>query len=147
MKTYFTFLIALFLVLESQARLNDAATLVVVATPTKVGEISELAALPNIATVHNNGTKEDVMGKGVETSFEVLTVLKGERSTKTLVLHHFRLAKPEATINGPGLVSFEPKDKKRFLMFLQKEADGRYVAVSGQTDPQDAIMEIVERYP
>ena len=64
----------------------------------------------------------------------------------TMVLHHFTLVKPSAA-RGPDLVSFEPKDKKRFLMFLQKEADGRYVAVSGQTDPQDAIMEIVERYP
>jgi hypothetical protein len=155
MKTYITLLMSLCLVLESHARLkqfwsydslNDKATLVVVATPTKVAETSELATLPNIETVYNDGRKETVMGKGVETSFDVLTVLKGERTTKTLVLHHFTLVKPAAD-SGPDLVSFEPKDKKRFLMFLQKEADGRYVAVSGQTDPQDAIREIVERYP
>ena len=103
MKTYLTFLMSLCLVLESHARLtmgldyneqNNKATLVVIATPTKIAETSELTALPNIETVHNDGTKEKVMGKGVETSFEVLTVLKGEPSTKTLVLHHFTPAKP-----------------------------------------------------
>lgn len=157
MKSFFTLLMLLCLGLESQARLkqfwsydslNDKATLVVIATPIKTAETSERAALPNIATVHSDGTKENLMGKGVETSFQILTVLKGERSTNTLVLHHFTLlAKPGIIMNGPDLVSFDPKDKKRFLMFLLKEADGRYIAVSGQTDPQDAIKEIVERYP
>jgi hypothetical protein len=156
MKICLTFLMSLCLVFESHARLkqswsydtlNDKATLVVIATPTKVTATSELSALPNIVSVQNAGTNENVMGEGVETSFEVLTVLKGERSTKTLVLHHFMLAKPGVSFNGPGLASFEPKDNKRFLMFLQREADGRYVAVSGQTDPQDAIKEIMERFP
>jgi len=156
MKTFFTLLLLLSLGFESHARLkqfwsydslNDQATLVVIATPIKTAETSERAALPNIVTVHSDGTKENLMGKGVETSFQVLTVLKGERSTKTLVLHHFTLAKSGVMMNGPDLVSFDPKDKKRFLMFLLKEADGRYIAVSGQTDPQDAIMEMVERYP
>ena len=55
------------------------------------------------------------------------------------MLHHFALADPKPVISGPQLVSFEPKDQKRYLMFLQSEADGRYVAVSGQTDPVDAI--------
>lgn len=144
------------LVLELHARLkqswnydslNEKATLVVIATPTKTAVTSELAPLPNIVTVHGDGTKEDVMGKGVETTFEVLTVLKGEHGTKTFVLHHFALDRPGAAANGPGLVSFAPKDQKRFLMFLQKEADGRYAAVSGQTDPDDAIKELVENYP
>jgi hypothetical protein len=155
MKIYLTLLMSLCLVLQSHARLtqaldydiqNDKATLVVIATPTKVAETSELAALPNIETVYNDGRKEAVMGKGVETSFDVLTVLKGDRTTKTLVLHHFTLVKSPAD-SGPDLVSFEPKDKKRFLMFLQKEADGRYVAVCGQTDPAYSIREIVGSYP
>ncbi len=155
MKIHLTWLLSLCLALESHARLmqaldydrqNDQATLVVIATPTEVTETSEVAALPNIQTVYNDGRKEDVKGKGVETSFQILTVLKGERSTKTLVLHHFKLVEPAAD-NGPGLVSFEPKDKKRFLMFLRKEADGQYVAVCGQTDPINSIKEIVGSYP
>src|ERR1039458_4524427 len=103
MKTYLVLLTSLCLVFVSRARLTeglpydaqaDKATLVVIATPTTVTETSELVTLPNIVTVHNDGTKQDVMGKGVETSFDVLTVMKGERSTKSLILHHFKLAKP-----------------------------------------------------
>ena len=150
MKTYLTLLMSLFFVFESQARLmqawsydmlNDKATLIVVAIPTKVVETSELAALPNIETVYTNGTHEAVMGKGVETSFKVLTVLKGERDIKQLVLHHFALASTPAS-RGSELVSFKPEDKKQVLMFLQIEADGRYVAVSGQTDPLLSIVDI-----
>src|SRR5436190_17399761 len=98
----------------SYAELNEHATLIVIATPTKVTATSERTALPNIQTVHTDGTKEDVIGAGVETTFEVLAVLKGERGTNALVLHHFTLADPKPTFNGPQLVSFEPKDKKRY---------------------------------
>jgi hypothetical protein len=45
------------------------------------------------------------------------------------------------------LVSFNQEDKKRYLMFLQKEADGRYIAVCGQTDPAYSIKELVDNYP
>jgi hypothetical protein len=156
MKTCLTLLLALCFAFVAHARLTlglpydaqmDKATLVVIATPTAVAETSELVALPNIVTVHLDGTKEDVMGKGVETSFEVLTVLKGERGTKTFVLHHFKLAKPEVGMNDPMLVSFKPGEKKRYLMFLQKEADGRYAAVCGQTDPGYSIKELVDNFP
>jgi len=44
------------------------------------------------------------------------------------------------------LVSFKPGGKKQFLMFLQKEADGRYVAVTGQTDPQLSIIGIEQNF-
>ena len=124
--------------------LNDKATLVVIATPTNVVETTELAAFPGIATVQTNGTQEAVMGKGVETSFKVLTVLKGDGDTKQLVLHHFALASAPARLGGPFVVSFKPEGKKQFLMFLQKEADGRYVAVSGQTDPEISVIGIDE---
>src|ERR1041384_7841212 len=78
MKKYLTVLMALFLALGLQARihqawsyaaLNGKATLIVIATPTKVTATPERTALPNIRTVHNDGTKEDVIGAGVETTF------------------------------------------------------------------------------
>jgi hypothetical protein len=155
MKTYITLLMALCLVLESHARFTeelpyaeqtDKATLVVIATPTSVSETSELTALPDIVRTEH-GTNAVVMGRGVETTFDVLTVMKGERTTKTLVLHHFKLAKPQGGLNAPMVVSFKPEDKKRYLMFLQKEADGRYVAVCGQTDPASSIKELVDNCP
>ncbi len=154
MKISLTLFTSLLLAFEAHARLiqggtydtlNDKATLIVIAVPTKVVETSELAALPNITTVYADGKREPVMGKGVETSFKVLTVLKGDRGIKQLILHHFALAAAQAD-RGPLLVSFKPEDKKQFLMFLQKEADGRYVAVSGQTDPQVSIVGIEQNF-
>src|SRR5207245_1659205 len=132
MKTKLTLLILLSLGLECPARistawnydqLNEKATLIVIATPTKVSATDEQAALPNIQTVRPDGKKENVLAKGVETTFEILAVLKGERDTKLLKLHHYALSGPkEASFGGgPGLVSFEPKSKKRYLMFLISE--------------------------
>jgi len=37
--------------------------------------------------------------------------------------------------NGPSLASFDAKEHTRYLLFLHREADGRYSPVSGQTDP------------
>ena len=146
MKPYLAFLIALCFGLKSQARimtgwnydgLNDKATLVVIATPTKVATTTERAALPDIRA----GTNE-IFGTGIETRFEILTVLKGDHSVRAIVLHHYKLAPTPENLNdgrihidmggGPGLVSFEPKDRKIYLIFLRQEADGRYAAVSGR---------------
>ena len=156
MKICLTLLLSLCFVFAANARLTrglpyaaqtDQATLVVIATPTAVNETSELVPLPDIVTVHKDGTKTDIMARGVETQFEILTVLKGEHTTKTIVLHHFKEAKPQVGMNDPMLVAFKPEYKKRYLMFLQKEADGRYVAVCGQTDPAYSIKELVDNFP
>ncbi|HSY17206.1 MAG TPA: hypothetical protein VK815_02690 [Candidatus Acidoferrales bacterium] len=152
MKYYLALFVALCFGLESQARLmqtwnynmlNDKATLVVIAKATQVSPTSERAALPNIIA----GTNE-VIAAGVETSFKVLTVLKGDRNLQTFVLHHYTpIPSKELSLNGPNLVSFEPKDGKTFLLFLQQEADGRYVAVSGQTDPFWSVSEFAGPLP
>lgn len=158
MKAKLTLLILLCVGLQSPARisphwsydmLNEKAALIVIATPTKASATDEQTSLPGMQSVWPDGKKESVMVKGVETAFEVLTVLKGQRDTKTLTLHHYAPSDPKkAAVRGrPRLVSFEPKDKKRYLMFLIKEADGRYGAVSGQIDPEDSIKELVGGYP
>jgi hypothetical protein len=80
------------------------------------------------------------MGAGVETEFTILTVLKGDATLQKFVLHHYREAEPEqVSLNGPGLPSFEPKRQKAVLLFLKRAADGRYTAVSGQTDPDISV--------
>lgn len=120
-------------------KLNDEATFVVIAMPTGVTVTSERAALPGIFVVRNY---DNIIGIGVETEFDVLAVLKGDRNIKTFVFHHYRLADADQealwhnnlVISGPLLVSFEPKDEKTYLLFLRLEEGGRYVAVSGQTD-------------
>ena len=63
-------------------------------------------------------------------------VMKGDKSAKKMTLHHYRLTDPKQLMfNGPTLASFDPKQVAQFLLFLHREADGRYSPVSGQTDP------------
>ena len=55
-------------------------------------------------------------------------------------------------MGGPVLVTFEPPTRgkdgtlvsaKRFLLFLVREADGRFAPVSGQKDPGEiSVQEI-----
>jgi hypothetical protein len=106
----------------------DQADLVVIAKPAGTHDTSEQAVLPNIAP--------DAHVIGLSTDFDVSVVMKGDKSTKKFVLHHYRLANPkELMMNGPSLASFDPKVYSRFLLFLQREPDGRYSPVSGPTDP------------
>jgi hypothetical protein len=66
---------------------------------------------------------------------------------KSFVLLHLREAEPMTmSANGPSLVSFNPADKKRYLMFLKREADGRFSSLCGQTDPAGAIKDL-GKYP
>ena len=125
-------------------KLNDEAMFVVIATPTKVAATSERAVLPGIYAATNY---DNIIGMGVETTFDVLAVLKGDRNVKTFVLRHYRLADADAKalLNNvaiyPRLASFEPKDEKTYLLFLRHEADGRYAAVSGQTDSYMSVQQ------
>lgn len=84
---------------------------------------------------------------GVNTEFKTLLVLKGSKRQR-FVLHHYRESrKPDPNkiiLGGPGLLDFEgPKDSpgsvfssKRYVLFLVREADGRFAPVSGQQDPR-----------
>jgi hypothetical protein len=84
---------------------------------------------------------------GVNTEFKTLLVLKGSKRQR-FVLHHYRESrKPHPNkiiLGGPDLLDFEgPKDSsgsvfssKRYLLFLVREADGRFAPVSGQRDPR-----------
>ena len=112
----------------SYQELTDQADLVVIAKPVSTTNTTEHSVLPN--------TAPGVRVIGVNTDFKVLVALKGDQSLKTLVLHHCRLPNPkEHIIDGPNLVFFDLKQANRFLLFLHRDADGRYSPVSGQTDP------------
>jgi hypothetical protein len=118
-------------------RLTAEADLIVVATPISVRDTQEKITLPRLSP--------PTRVVGVETTFKVLAVLKGDKDAQRCVLHHFRKAKPEQhpKPNGLGLLAFEPKDKKTLLLFLKREPDGRYAAVTGQADPVFSIKELV----
>ena len=116
-------------------KLTKEADLIVIATPISTRDTAERTTLPDIVSVDANNVRTSIPAIGVETTFTSLAVLKGDTNNTTVVFHHMREAEPHPSLNGPGLVAFDPKEKKRFLLFLKRESDGRYAPLTGQTDP------------
>ncbi len=116
--------------------LSKKCDVIIIAEPVGINELPETYILPNI--------KPEIKVIGVETTFKVITALKGDMKTSEFVLHHYRLPVPSEAkkmISGPGLVTF-PFNGERFLMFLNKENDGRFCPASGQIDPNCSIRPI-----
>jgi hypothetical protein len=129
---------ARFMTVLSYKELFEKSDLVVIATPkSKTTDTKEQAYLPNIMRQDGNGNKSRVDSIGVETVFAVAAVLKGEKTTKHLTLHHYReVQTDEGEMNGPDLVFFDPSyTLHSYLMFLVHESDGRFAPTGGQTDP------------
>lgn len=127
-------------VVLSYQELIDRSDLVVIATPmAKTADTEERAFLPNIVRQDNNGKQIEVESIGVETAFKIAAVLKGDAAVKQFILHHYREANPpDIQLNGPSLVFFDPSDlstRHSYLLFLVREADGRFAPTGGQTDP------------
>lgn len=120
----------------SYQELLDKSDLVVIAAPTVSADTKEQIDLPGYTAMR---------AIGVETQFKVSAVLKGDKALKNLVLHHYRAPKPDVSyLNGPNLVSFDTSKKRSFLIFLVREADGRYAPTSGQTDPAHFAVHAIE---
>ena len=123
-------------------KLLDKSDVVVLATAATTNDTKEHLDLPGFAG-------QAVIG--VETKFTVSAVLKGNKALKDIVLHHYRT--PDGTNipkvpNGPSFVSFAPAGSptlisRAYILFLVREADGRYAPVVGQTDPGLGIKELV----
>ncbi len=126
----------------SYVQLRDESELIVIAIPVESITIDEKIELPDVKQVNKEGKESAVIVGGVETRFQILSVLKGDPKLKTFLLHHYREIDPPVANNRLYLVSFDPKQKKKYLMYLKKESNDRYLAVSGQTDPEIAIKEI-----
>ncbi len=159
MKTTLTILLVVLLGTASYARFVDSwpydrltkeADLIVIATPTAVRDTTERTTFPDLVRVDTNNIRSPVSAIGVETTFETLSVLKGNTNTTTFVFHHLRLAGLKSpighsqvyAINGPVNVAFDPNEKTRYLLFLKRESDGRYASVTGQTDPIFGIKDL-----
>ena len=80
----------------SYQELLDKSDLVVIATPTATNDTKEHIDLAGF--LHQPVT-------GIESSFAVSAVLKGDKALKEFVLHHYR-ADGVVVANGPNLVSF-----------------------------------------
>jgi hypothetical protein len=139
MKKIVTLFLLLAMVFVAQARViahlwshqevYDKADIVVVAKPSATHETSERTGLPDCSNC-------EVIG--LSTDFDVSLVMKGDTNLTKLTLHHYReVPRPPNVIEigAPNLASFEPKSPTSYLLFLHRDADGRYSPVSGQTDP------------
>ena len=115
----------------SAQSLMDAAAFVVVAKPVK----------EEVVATRPYERDPDVSVDDVATTFKVMAVVKGSFQGTLIVLNYQRFTKPLMTA-GPGVVNFEPGSGKRYLMFLQREPDGRTVTVSGLLNYADAIVSI-----
>src|SRR5262245_45545882 len=100
----------------SYEELVEKSDLVVIASPNATADTNEEINLPEMPAVRVNG---------IETKFTVAVVLKGDKTVKELMLHHYRLIKEVAMRSGPMLVTFDPAKRQSFLLFLVREADGK----------------------
>ncbi|HTB64512.1 MAG TPA: hypothetical protein VK737_13085 [Opitutales bacterium] len=125
-------------------KLKSQADLVVIATPLAVKELNESTVLPGIRQKGPDGKIMPVPAMGLEGSFQIETVLKGDWGMNRLVLYYLRQANPppQPIPGGPMLVSFDPKKKIRYLMFLKLDKDGRFESITGLTDSGLGIKEL-----
>lgn len=126
----------------TQQQMVDRSDLIVMAKVVEVRDTGVATTVPNI----RRGT-EAIAAVEMEATFEVSAVLKGTHEKPKLVLVYLRQAKHEASRGEPELAGFEAGEKREYLLFLKREADGRYSAVVGQTDPADAVKEVSRPVP
>jgi hypothetical protein len=123
----------------SYRELFSRSDLVVIATPTaRTADTAELSFLPNIFRQDSYGTQSMIASVGMETPFKVSVILKGEQGLERFVLHHYREATEQVSMDPPALLHFDPSDLAKrgsYLMFLIREPEGRYAPTGGQTDP------------
>jgi hypothetical protein len=126
-------------------RLFNEAELVILARATSSADSGEKVK-------HKDWSTEFL---GVNTSSEVLHVLKGKAAGKQLSVFHLCCPTGVKIENGPGFVSFRLKglaiegahgkmetSKPTYMLFLKKSKDGRWEAVSGQIDPDQSVWEL-----
>ncbi len=117
----------------SHEEMQKAADLVVIAKPVKS---------------QSTGEKLDswIGTEGVDTTFEVMSALKGTLDGK-LVVHHYAFSSDVRPPNAPSFVSFPTGEKAaNYLLFLKKGTGGSYEPVVGQVDPTDCCFRLVKAY-
>jgi len=94
---------ARFINARSYDELDKMSDIIVVARPVATNDTDEKTILPRISP--------DVLVVGLSSEFEIIANLKGDKSLKKLVVHHYRFANPDqgVVVNPPMLASFDPK--------------------------------------
>ncbi len=90
---------------------------------------------------------------GLEATFEVSKVLKGNFTNRTVVLHYYRWDTPYKTsdagssigsdVNSPGLIYLNPTNTNHFILYLVKDGASRYAPASGQLDSASVAVRVV----
>jgi hypothetical protein len=114
--------------------LMDKSDLVMIGFPKHTKDTKERIDLPNFFVTRENGKRVGLPVVGVESTFRVSLVLKGDKSLEEVTLHHYRLAnEKDMPVDGPSFVAFgQAEPAEGFLMFLLREADGRYAPCGGK---------------
>ncbi|MGO9204342.1 MAG: hypothetical protein ACLQM8_27805 [Limisphaerales bacterium] len=115
----------------TEAEMQKAAQSIVVGTVADVKDLDETNTVlwPSCRFV------------GVEATFGVSKVLKGDLINRTVVLHYYRFDPPHfRPPNGPSFLDLKTGDTNRFLLYLVPDGASRFAPVSGQLDPSlDAV--------
>jgi hypothetical protein len=115
----------------TEAEMQKAAQLVVIGTVSDVRDLEETNAVlwPSCKFV------------GVEATFAVSKILKGDFTNRTVVLHYYRFDPPHySPPNGPSFLDLTNSDTNQFIMYLAPDGVSRFAPVSGQLDPSmDAV--------
>jgi len=111
---------------------------------------SDLIVIAERSATHDTGVKATLTEYQppfpvveLNTSFRALTVLKGALHQPTVVLRHCRTDADhlsQSVVNGPHALNFTDEQTTVYLLFLKREADGRYSPTSGQVVPDEAVI-------
>jgi hypothetical protein len=115
----------------TEAEMQKAAQLVVVGTVANVRDLDETNTVlwPSCKFV------------GVEATFTVSKVLKGDFTNRTVRLHYYRFDPLHfCPPNGRSFIDLTSTETNQFLLYLVSDGAARYAPVSGQLDPAlDAV--------
>ena len=119
----------------TEAELQKASQFIVVGSVTKVQDLDETNS-----TLWPGRTKL----RGLEATFAVSKVLKGDFTSHTVILHYYRwdnfLETSDAgsvfgpDVNSPFLIYLTPTSTNQFLLYLVSDGASRYAPASGQLD-------------
>ncbi len=129
---------------------NKSDLIVIAEASARTKDTPETTDVPNMGSLKLDGTLSPIPARGVETTFKVLSTLKGDQDMTNLTLHHYRYNGNKAFINGPPLPTFDPDDKQKthtFLMFLVREPDGRFAPALDTVAISKSICPMPGDYP
>lgn len=111
-----------FLTYQGEVEQSD---LVVIARPIATKETKESVIFDDLGS-----GRKGVPAIGLESTLDIQAVLKGDKTLKRFVLHHYIIGKLSKS-NQAYLDQYED-----YILFLKRESDDRYVPTDGQPFPR-----------